>query len=326
MTVIVRLTASGKAPGDDINRVVGEVGGSILYLHESKERDWIMFLELPEESAKAAINAVVTFAEKSRVYRNISAANSLVFPLKDFHERQNPTPQRLRVCGLTPVVSRFDVTYTFSTPAERDLLFRVYKDFRENVDYTHFACVPIAPCFPEFTTALNDLGTRCGFVEAKRNAGALFHLTLVMFIVHSDDEIATISAIMDEALREVEWPSDRILRFCELQTFGRPDQTRILYAKPEGELLGALAQYVAKLAEKARDHGLTKISETDIFHGTFARPSFLGQKSRFDARPMIDAFSPDCLPPVDISELRFVKRGQFDDDQFYHTEARFPLP
>ena len=314
------------APGieDCVAGAVSNNAGTLLYFH-AKKSSFVAFAEFADERTATKCGQELQSSVRTKLYKLCMEPGKIMFPLIDFQARQKPAPERLRVCQCTPVVSKFDVTYTFNTPAERDRLLRVYRDFRE-ADFTHFACVPIGPCFPEFKAALNELGQQWGFIPEKADAADLFHLTIMMFVVHSDEDVEVICRLMDESMREVEWPSNRVLEFPKLGTFGRPAEARILYAAPIGDLIQSLANYVSVLAEKARDHGFTKISEADIFHGTVARPGFLGKEKLFDARPMIEGYAPGSLPPIEISELRFVKRGVFDDDKFYHTERGFVLP
>ena len=324
MSLLRLLGDSAEQIEDRVAGAVTDNGGTLLYFHARKgpKAGFVAFVEFADPTNAAKCRKELQSTVRTSVCLE---PGKIMFPVADFQARQRPTPGRLRVGQCTPVVSDFDVTYTFDSPAARDLLMRVYRDFRE-ADFTHFACVPIGPCFPEFKAALNELGRQWGFIPEKADAADLFHLTVMMFVAHGDEDVEVICRIMDESMREVEWPSNRVLEFPKLGTFGRPEDARILYAAPVGELMQPLAKYVAILAEKARDHGFTRISEADVFHGTVARPGFLGKEKSFDARPMIRGYAPGSLPPVEISELRFVKRGVFDDDKFYHTERVFAIP
>lgn len=328
LSVILRLGAKQlDATEQWITDKARACGCGLIYFHAKNKgcENWVAFIECPTQQAASGCIKQVS-QPGSHVFSKICEPGTVAFSKVDFAKLRGASPESLRVCQCTPEISKYDIAYRFDSLADRTRIFQVYKDFREGVDYTHFACVPIGPCFPEFKTVFKDFGRRWGFIQSKEHPIDIIHLTLVMFIVHSEEEIGLISRLMEEAIHEVEWPANRVLEFPRLACFGRPEEARILYAEPEGPLIQALANYVAILGRKARNHGLTKIAETDVFHATLARPKYLGQVGSFDARPIIQGYEPGTAPPIDIAELRFVKRQQYDDDKFYHTEARFPLP
>ena len=150
------------APGieDCVAGAVSNNAGTLLYFH-AKKSSFVAFAEFADERTATKCGQELQSSLRTKLYKLCMEPGKIMFPLIDFQARQKPAPERLRVCQCTPVVSKFDVTYTFNTPAERDRLLRVYRDFRE-ADFTHFACVPIGPCFPEFKAALNELGQQWG--------------------------------------------------------------------------------------------------------------------------------------------------------------------
>jgi hypothetical protein len=250
--------------------------------------------------------------------------DEIAFPACEFGDA---TAESLRVGPSSPTVTDAVVAYRFVSPEHQAQIYRVFDEFRRNADWTHFVCFPIAPNFPHLKEALAALLAAWG-VQGKGIADLnLFHLTLALFVLKSDDDVSRMQAIVENTIRETEWPADRTLTFPSLGTFGVGTKTRILWAAPAGAFSDALDAFVAKLAENARSGGFTRMCLGTPLHGTLLRPNHVsGPRTRtFDARPMIAAFAPDSLPPIEAAELRLVQRYKFDEDQFYHTVGRFTV-
>jgi hypothetical protein len=143
-------------------------------------------------------------------------------------------------------------------------------------------------------------------------------------VLNDDDDVQQLEQIVRATIARFDWPDDRTMGFPALNVFGTPARASILFVDPAGPFKEALGQFVALLAANARSGGFTRMSLGLPLHATLLRPKHVSSKARvFDARQMIAEFTPGTLPPIECGELRLVKRGQFADDGFYHTEAAF---
>ena len=333
--IMDRVRVNGEDATDaqlHVTRALEDVGGHLSFWWEPTGRKgkkpWLAFIELPSEKAATLVTYIRSNC-KARTFFQKLEDGQLSMRLNDFRRtRQSLTPAKLRVGSSTPQVTKMDVIYTFDNDATRDLIFRAYRDFLDNLDWTHFVCLPIAPCFPDFTAAMKQCYRRWNIDEANDKLCDRFHLTVILFAMHNDEDIAALDAIVRESIAEVKWPEDRTLTFPRLNFFGQsPEKVGILYAEPEGALVASLQQMVSVLGEKARDHGFTRMSESDTIHGTWVRPYCCAAQDAkfFNAKPLIESYDPSWLPPIQPSELRLVKRKQWDPDGFYHTERVYSL-
>jgi hypothetical protein len=261
-------------------------------------------------------------------FLEVLEADQLIFPITDFRlQHVELTPEVLRVKESVPTINHNSVVYRFDSDETRDQIYRVFDEFQRNPDWTHFVCFPIAPNFPDFTRALATLLSSWNVRPSAFSDIPKFHLTLALFVLKSENDVAKMISVTHESLMQTEWPDNRMLAFTSLETFGQAQSARILHAKPEGELTGALEQFVVKLSENARSAGFTRMSLGTPLHGTILRPGHVsgGHPRTFDARPIIAQFDPALLPPIQASEVRLVQRFRSDEDGFYHTVARFSI-
>jgi len=100
---------------------------------------------------------------------------------------------------------------------------------------------------------------------------------------------------------------------------------RILYAEPAGTFAAALGEMGRALAERARDSGFTRMDTCDTLHATLLKPNCVGAGRTFNAAPLIAGCDPVRLPPIMCSELRLVRRGEYDENNFYASERRYDV-
>jgi hypothetical protein len=305
---------------------------TVEYCHYPRgSRSWpgdgIAFLSFPDSQPIDALQTSITESFSSATFLPL-ADSEIVFPIEPFGRLEDLYPENLRVGDSTPVLESTSVTYTFTSPENRDVIYRVYSEYLDRPDWTHFVCFPIAPVFPDVTAALVRCFTEWGIPEKHHKGCDLFHLTLILFVLHGNDDIATIDELIQETTAEVEWPEDRTLMIPKLGFFGKSArQARILFAEPVGPFVEALTTFQDILAEKARTKGFTRLELVDKLHGTIVRPNCVtgSRQGYFDVRPMIQKFRPDSIPPIVASELRLVKRMEWDADKFYHTERKYTV-
>ena len=317
---------SGDGAKDRFNGILSAAGGTLEYWHQANNK-WApctaFVLLSKNESQQFGRNVRTEFRTSKFIAIYTMNDNELSLPVRDLQGRQEITPENLRVGQSIPRVTVKEVTYPIDSQETLNMIYRVYNDYLEHLNWTHFVCFPIAPCFPEFRDELKECFRRWGVPPENDKLCDRFHVTVILFVLHNEEEVDLMDRLTKEAISEVVWPENRVVTFPKLGYFGdSADQARILYAEPEGEFVDAVSQLVNILAEKARDHGFTRMYPSPVLHGTWARPyCFGGYKVRtFDARPLIDSYDPSWLQPIEASEIRLVKRFQYDYDGFYHTE------
>jgi 2'-5' RNA ligase len=306
-----------------IEKVVGENGGVIEYYNEMGGRgeNWIAFVRLEGGNSKDLTAALTAYGGVSVL--EMPDNQKLVFPKWDFGK--DLTPEEMRVGDMIPEISSDSLIYSFKSEADRDLLFKVFESFRERRDWTHFVCFPMSPVFPELKESLDRMLRQWGIREDKLKINNIFHLTLILFVLKDESEIAKMCELVGESMKEVEWPSDLTLTFPKLGYFGRsPKRARILFARPSGQFIAALERFRDILAEKARTAGFTRLELITEMHATVVRPNCMNKWARdFDCRKMMEEYEATPLSPITANEIRLVRRFVFDEDLFYHTEGRF---
>jgi 2'-5' RNA ligase len=251
----------------------------------------------------------------------------LIFPLADFLAPRSapPTPEILRVGDCTPAINDDSVFYTFDDDSDRTQIYRVYDEYRRRRNWTHFVCFPLAPVFPALVESLSTLLQSWG-LSPRRSGLSTFHLTLALFVLNDDDDVQQMEQIVRATISRMTWPEDRTMTFPTLNVFGNPGKASILFVEASGRFKDAPEQFIELLAANARSAGFARMQLGLPLHATLLRPNHVAPRARvFDARTMLAEFRPDTLEPIECGELRLVKRGQYDDDGFYHTEATFDV-
>jgi hypothetical protein len=303
---------------------------AIEYFHQSRgEREFpgdnIFFLCIADSESFDALQSSIadTFPDSEFL---LLPDSQILFPIQPFNPSDDLEGEDLRVGDSTPIIDATTVTYTFTSAENRDMIYRVYSEYLERPDWTHFACFPIAPVFPDVLAALTRLFTDWRIPQEYHKNCKLYHITLILFVLKNQADIEIIDQLIQETIPEVDWPEDRTVSTQKLSFFGKSARkATILHALPEGEFMVALATFQDILAEKARTKGFTRMEIIDKFHATLVRPKWIGgwRARFFDAQKLIDSFQPGSIPDIQASEIRFVKRREWDADGFYHLEKRY---
>lgn len=249
--------------------------------------------------------------------------NELSFPKIFFSKIKSTIP--LRICTSTPNVSGDRYIFTFSNIEERNAILKNFEYFAKNENYTHFLALPVAPNFPEWTEAMKNILSRWG-VNVKDQLKKT-HITLSLFVIKSEDELNLVNQIVDETMKEIEWPEDNSLIMPKANCFGTQNRAKILFIEPEQNVfIEYLSKFILSFVSKMNDKGFGYIEEdSKSLHITMIRPNFVTNGYTFDASKYISDLREDELPTLRIQELRLVQRFAYDDDGFYKTIFHYPL-
>ena len=321
---------SGANALDRFKEHVDLFGGTIEYWHQAhnKKAPCKAFVLINKMNSNAFVRSVRTDRISKFIVVYSMGENEVSLPARDLVGRQELTPENLRIGRSVPHVTDKEVNYPIDSKETLNMVYSVYDDFNNHLDWTHFVCFPIAPCFPSFRDELKECFRRWSIDPANDKLCDRFHVTVILFVLHNDEEINLMDQLIKETVEEIEWPENRTVTFPKLNYFGdSPDQATILYADPEGDFVNAVSEAVHILSEKARDHGFTRMYPSNVLHGTWVRPYCIGgpKAKTFDARPLIDSYDPTWLSPIEASELRLVKRKVWAEDGFYHTERVYKV-
>lgn len=225
----------------------------------------------------------------------------------------------LRICSSIPREIGDRYIFTFCNEWERLMILKNFEYYVQKTPFTHFITIPIAPNFPDWVDAMQNISNRWGIQQqVKIN---LSHITIALFVIENNDDLSIVNKIILDTIKQITWPEDNTIKYTKVGYFGSPQNlTSLFFELEKNSFIQCLSQFIYLLISKLQDSGFGYFNEdSQLFHITFLKRNLNQKNSALNLESFIKDFNNKELPVLHIRELRLVQRNYFDDSGFYKT-------